>query len=279
MPDEAGASHTAVRARVPTGDRLLAAVRRRLGDQDEFDLTTPGWRAFTRPRGQALPDFTAVREPRLPEGTADWLERVVLVHRLREVSALTGFTRTEAPEWLPDAGDTDPCGSAAQQDRPHGCRAELRGEGVFLALDESRLTEWERREAVLVRERLPRAAHADRCAARYPLRAAALPHTPAHVLVRRFALEYGYGASRMAERVSAGSGPDPMSGILLWTAAPDSEGTLGGRVFPRPQRPARPPRSPRPRKRPGAWAAPTRCAPNTIRASTPSWSPPIATPP
>jgi hypothetical protein len=57
-----------------------------------------------------------------------------------------------------------------------------------------------------------------------------LLHTLAHILIRQFALECGYGASGIAERIYARSGPDPMSGILLYTAAPDSEGTLGGLV-------------------------------------------------
>lgn len=71
-------------------------------DEEEFDLITPEWQAFTHPRNHSLPDFTTVRERQVPDGTSDWLDSVVLVHRLREVSALTGFTRIEAPEWLPD---------------------------------------------------------------------------------------------------------------------------------------------------------------------------------
>ncbi|MEW2435060.1 DUF1998 domain-containing protein [Streptomyces caniferus] len=57
-----------------------------------------------------------------------------------------------------------------------------------------------------------------------------LLHTIAHTLIRGFALECGYGASGIAERVYARSGEEPMAGILLYTAAPDSEGTLGGLV-------------------------------------------------
>jgi MrfA Zn-binding domain len=57
-----------------------------------------------------------------------------------------------------------------------------------------------------------------------------LLHTPAHVLIREVALECGYSAAGIGERIYARQGTTPMAGILLYTAAPDSEGTLGGLV-------------------------------------------------
>jgi hypothetical protein len=47
------------------------------------------------------------------------------------------------------------------------------------------------------------------------------------------ALECGYTASSIRERIYADAGVgggEPMAGVLLYTAAPDSEGTLGGLV-------------------------------------------------
>ncbi|MFD6996257.1 DrmB family protein [Streptomyces mirabilis] len=207
------------------------------GDEDEeFDLITPEWRAFTHPRDHALPDFTTVRERQVPEGTADWLDSVVLIHRLREVSALTGFTRIEAPEWLPEEEARTLAGAPLSRNSPTWVPcAELRGEGVFLALKEQQLAEWEQQDSVRAREEVLKSAHWDWCMARrveprWPGIRYVLLHTLAHVLIRQFALECGYGASGIAERIYARSGPDPMSGILLYTAAPDSEGTLGGLV-------------------------------------------------
>lgn len=225
-------------------DAVWAAVTREAqaaaGDQgaeeEEFDLITPEWRAFTHPRDHSLPDFTTVRERRVPDGTSDWLDSVVLVHRLREVSALTGFTRIEAPEWLPeDDGHTRTVAPLSRNPSTWVPCAELRGEGVFLALKEKQVAEWERRPAVRAREEVLKTAHQDWCLARrveprWPGIRYVLLHTLAHVLIRQFALECGYGASGIAERIYARSGPDPMSGILLYTAAPDSEGTLGGLV-------------------------------------------------
>ena len=50
--------------------------------------------------------------------------------------------------------------------------------------------------------------------------------------MRELALECGYSATSIRERIYAslpGAGVD-MAGVLIYTAAPDSEGTLGGLV-------------------------------------------------
>ncbi|MCX5110048.1 DUF1998 domain-containing protein [Streptomyces sp. NBC_00378] len=204
-------------------------------DDEGFDLATPEWEAFTAPHRYELPDFTTEPE-KVPATAARWRVRVILVHRLREVSALTGFTRIDAPEWMPQ--DDDPTIKAAPLTKEPPtwvpC-AELRGEGVFLAFREERLSEWEKRPEVVAREKVLKAAHVTWCLARglepqWPGIRYVLLHTFAHVLIRGFALECGYGASGIAERVYARSGKHPMAGILLYTAAPDSEGTLGGLV-------------------------------------------------
>ena len=56
-------------------------------------------------------------------------------------------------------------------------------------------------------------------------------HTFSHLLIRELALECGYNAASIRERIYAAAGGDtPMAGILLYTAAADSDGTLGGLV-------------------------------------------------
>src|SRR5437588_5184162 len=58
-----------------------------------------------------------------------------------------------------------------------------------------------------------------------------LLHSLAHTLIRQLSLDCGYSASSVRERIY--SSPDPkrkMAGILLYTASPDSEGSLGGLV-------------------------------------------------
>ena len=60
-----------------------------------------------------------------------------------------------------------------------------------------------------------------------------LLHTFSHILMRQIILESGYSHASIRERIYSRSPEEeggPMAGILLYTSAPDSEGTLGGLV-------------------------------------------------
>ncbi|WP_370011869.1 DUF1998 domain-containing protein [Nocardiopsis sp. LDBS0036] len=202
---------------------------------EEPDVEKPEWEAFTRSEPVNLADFTT-QKVSTPRNTTRYLERVILVPRLREVRALYGFTRIDAPEY--DVFSTEASRVAALSADPPTwvpC-AEQRGEGIFLKFREEPLAAWEASPAVKERERYLRAGHdAWRSNRRlqpgeWPGMRYVLLHSLAHCLIREFALESGYGASGIAERIYARGGTDAMAGILLYTAAPDSEGTLGGLV-------------------------------------------------
>jgi hypothetical protein len=56
-------------------------------------------------------------------------------------------------------------------------------------------------------------------------------HSLSHLLIRELALECGYNAASIRERIYADTaGDQPQAGILIYTAAADSDGTLGGLV-------------------------------------------------
>jgi hypothetical protein len=59
-----------------------------------------------------------------------------------------------------------------------------------------------------------------------------LLHTLAHLLIGQLTYECGYGSSSLRERIYCDlyDGDEPMSGFLIYTAAGDSEGTMGGLV-------------------------------------------------
>ncbi|MEV4251554.1 DUF1998 domain-containing protein [Spirillospora sp. NPDC049652] len=202
--------------------------------EDALDLAGPEWAAFTQEVDVELPDFTT-RRVGVPTRERTWLERVTLVPRLREVGALYGFTRIDAPEW--DVLSTDDSRRARlSREAPTWVPcAEMRGEGIFLKFKEDRLAEWEQRAEVREREKILREAHDEWRAARgleaghWPGIRYLMLHTFAHTLIREFSLESGYSATGIAERVYARAA-EPMAGVLLYTAAPDSEGTLGGLV-------------------------------------------------
>ena len=204
-------------------------------DTDDLDLATPEWEAFTRPQAITLPDFTTKREGPPPK-VRGWLREVTLVPRLREVSALYGFTRIDSPEWDVTSTDFERVVRLSRDAPTWLPCAQTRGEGIFLRFDETVLAAWEQRPDVQARKRILNAAHeawrADRRLppGNWPGMRYVLLHTFAHAMIRELALECGYSAAGIAERIYARSGDQPMAGVLLYTAAPDSEGTLGGLV-------------------------------------------------
>ncbi len=208
------------------------------GEEETSDLKKPEWDAFTSPTPpQNWPDFMVTRiSP--PNGFASLFDFTVVAERLREVNALIGFTRVEPPEEAKEGG-TPPPRAPLSNGRPEWIPAtEVRGEGIFLRFNSQRLIDWLNRPAVKAREGALLTGHRAFRVARklsppednFPGITYVLLHTFAHVLIRELALECGYSAASVRERIYAsGYGEDPdVAGILVYTAAPDSDGTLGG---------------------------------------------------
>lgn len=209
---------------------------------DPEDLKGPEWAMLVNnPERLNSTDFH-VRRVGPPAGFESFFEETLMLGRLREVRALIGFTRIEPPG---EMGDSPIVGddklvplSTGQADWVPS--SEVRGEGIFLRLRENVVQRWCRDPAVIRRDsqlrqgydawRRRRGLPAD--AAGYPGIRMVLVHSFAHALMRQIALSAGYAAASIRERVYARTeGPfGPMAGVLLYTAAADSEGTLGGLV-------------------------------------------------
>src|SRR5262249_3506428 len=115
--------------------------------------------------------------------------------------------------------------------------SEVHGEGIFVRFREEVVQNWEKLDSVKARnDTLSKGYELWRTARKldphkgYPGIRYAMLHTFAHLLIRELALECGYNAASIRERIYADNGPDPMAGVLLYTAAADSDGTLGGLV-------------------------------------------------
>ncbi len=225
-------------------EELWGAIGRRRESSDEqdgrSDLRTPEWEVLSDPSGAKASEDFRVREVDVPAGYERQIVRVVLAERLREVVALVGFTRIEAPDDLDATIGAASRAPLARQDPSWVPCIEVRGEGVFIQLEEEAVRTWETQFRAHPSAGQLLAAHKAWCVRRnldpdggWPGLRFLLLHTLAHALVRELALECGYGASAIRERIYAtragGEGPD-MAGVLLYTAAQDSEGTLGGLV-------------------------------------------------
>jgi hypothetical protein len=205
---------------------------------EEIDLRWPEWLAF-REAAATTSDKSEffLENGDVPGGFEQVISRVRLARKLLEIRALVGFTRVDAVSVGTDDALLPKISPLSNNRRDWLPAVEVRGEGIFVELDEGAITQWEHRAAVQARAH----AMADKFHAWERERGAGpspfpggrylLLHSLAHVLIRQLALDCGYSASAVRERIYSSDNPSrQMAGILLYTASPDSEGSLGGLV-------------------------------------------------
>jgi hypothetical protein len=218
-------------------------ARRNAADDSEGaqDLLSPEWQVLTHPESAPANDDFQLRAVSAPDGYGGRLDGTVLVERLREVVALTGFTRLDGPDSGVNGGQPPVRTVPLSRQRPKWLpAAETRGEGLFLRFPEPMIAAWEaevsgtpRLEALRMSLQRWRTRRGLDPAAGWPGERYVLLHSLSHALINEFSLECGYSAASIRERIysrQATALGEPMAGILLYTAAPDSEGTLGGLV-------------------------------------------------
>jgi len=166
-----------------------------------------------------------------------YFSKIMLVSKLRETRALAGFTRIF------------PVNDMSLEERKAMLRLSsfdgsgnwlpayiVYGEGIFLELNENQLQVWEQRGNVLHRisslvtlyKQLEKQKKAGKKALSPRL---ILIHTLSHLIMNRLTFECGYSSAALRERLYVSENPDfPMAGLLIYTAAGDSEGTMGGLV-------------------------------------------------
>lgn len=204
----------------------------------ESDIKRPEWSALIDPNTASdFPSFmTSVAG--VPSGLEDKIESVLLLERLREVNALVGFTRVEAPEESDDLDERPPMAELSRDKQTWIPASEVHGEGFFIRFKESVIRQWESKPQVVERDAIMMRGHHGWRNQRkldptkgYPGIRYVMMHTFSHILIRELALECGYNTASIRERIYSDDDPDdPMAGILIYTAAADSDGTLGGLV-------------------------------------------------
>ena len=205
------------------------------------DLKEEEWAVLCDPEAvEPRRDFSIRRVP-VPGGFENHIADVVLVDRIRVVRALTGFTRIDSPGNYGDVGALpDFLRAPLTRRAPEWVPAtEVRGEGVFIRFDHERLERWA--DGLQAESAEMHDAHTAFRSARevphpeedFPTLTYVVLHTLAHALIRQLSIECGYSAASIEERIycsqACKEGPR-MAGLLIYTAAPDSEGTLGGLV-------------------------------------------------
>jgi len=166
-------------------------------------------------------------DPEAPAWVKALASGILLIHKLREVRAFQGFWRVkpgaDTTMVTPDHGNPQNWIPAT----------EVFGEGIVLSLDFALLERW---SAALPEEVRKQAEELEkrRSDNDYWFLPQVSPvflavHTLSHLLLRRLTFECGYSSSSLRERIYFNAAKRS-SGIMIYTADADSEGSLGGLV-------------------------------------------------
>ena len=225
-------------------DDVLEAIHRRRngagGERSVKAVEIEAMLAVPEGFGDDVPVNPNFHARKLPVGPGsdrfcDFVETVVQVHRLREVLALGGFTRLEAP--MPDIDGeyrADVERAEISIDPSWFPAVENRGEGVLLHFSPTAVRDWLARPGVRRRIEALRTGHLRWARQRkhsppFPGGTYVMLHTFSHMLLHSVSARCGYPAASIRERVYVDEAAQRY-GVLLYTSSPDAEGTLGGLV-------------------------------------------------
>ncbi|MFC5061129.1 DrmB family protein [Actinomycetospora atypica] len=230
-----------------TDTELQAGLDEIAGPADESDAEVTDDDAVTSTEDLRRPEHVmlrsemkhsdlTVRDVGLPEGATRWFASARAVDVLRETRVMRGFTRVR------DGALKLSDGKALMRARPVSPDDDwlpayvVRGEGIFLELEPNALHSWEtgpdvQKRVSVMASTFETARERRGLKPRSVIPRFVLLHTLAHLLINEFVYSCGYSSASLRERlyVSSDAGRE-MAGVLIYTAAGDSEGTMGGLV-------------------------------------------------
>lgn len=181
--------------------------------------------------------------PKSPKGTEELNKsanrklNISLIHKVREVQALIGFTRLKPVDSTDDPKSQAVIVPVKEPETKWYPAYDVRGEGIFIEFDGSIIDSWRTgNQALAERVKILNDNYKKSfIGENHPREISGkflLLHTISHLLIKQLSFECGYGIASLKERIYCSEAADgkEMAGILIYTACGDSEGTLGGLV-------------------------------------------------
>lgn len=183
-------------------------------------------------------DFFCTRSSEVPDELQDYIDDIKIVSRLREVKVLKGFRRID-PSYESDPQKRIEKGIFEREYTPISREnlnwlpaIQMFGEGIFIRFNEKSIKKWEEKNKGRYKSIAGRSEGTwvgnnmfDENHPRF-----ILLHTIAHLLIRQFTAQCGYESASLREKIYSTfcNSNDEMCGILIYTSATDSDGSLGG---------------------------------------------------
>lgn len=207
-----------------------------VGDDQKTSFRRLEYRAMRSPKKEAQ---LVIKEADLANYEVEvvrYFSKIMLVEKLRETRAMSGFARIYPENDLPQSQVRELLWRDHERATEWLPAYYVFGEGIFFEFNEGLLRAWEDKPEVI--ERASRLTNTYRevlgkrqleernIGPRF-----VLLHTFAHLVMNRMVFECGYSSASLRERIYCSENRQhPMAGVLIYTAAGDSEGTMGGLV-------------------------------------------------
>ena len=226
------------------GDKLYEAILEKadaVGGMHEVNENTSEeeyrfaeYKVLTKSSGNDAQEFHSINHPieEYNEIIQEFFKSITLVPKLRETRAFVGFSRLK-PNMLSIAESKKTLRLGSGNWLP---AIATMGEGIFFEFDEEKLKTWAQNTEVKKRIQKMSDSYKNSFFGKSlqgDLRPEyVLIHTFAHILINQLSFECGYGSSSIRERIYCELDDDKfnMTGVLIYTASGDSEGSLGGLV-------------------------------------------------
>ncbi|WP_031548888.1 DUF1998 domain-containing protein [Oribacterium sp. FC2011] len=205
---------------------------------DEEALRIDEYSAFCDIDWQEEEDHFRTRSTEVPEELENYIEEIKIVSRLREVKVIRGFRRID-PSYENDPLIRSEKGLFDREFTPLSRQEynwlpaiQMFGEGIFIRFKESTVAKWESynkdRYSILATRNEGYWTGRNMFDINHPRYI--LLHTIAHLLIRQFTAQCGYESASLREKIYSTfcNSKEKMCGILIYTSATDSDGSLGG---------------------------------------------------
>lgn len=201
----------------------------REGEISDKTLRIDEYNAFVGADSVEDDDLFRTKSSIVPEELADYIDIIKIVSRLREVKVLKGFRRIDP---VGDPESPEKYAPLSRSPLPWLPAIQMFGEGIFIKLNENAVERWESFNADRYKSMSNRLDVTwignDMFNSSKPR--FVLLHTIAHLIIRQLTAQCGYETASLREKIySTYNGTDEeMCGILIYTSATDSDGSLGG---------------------------------------------------
>lgn len=183
-------------------------------NKSHYDLKVDEYHAFTKLKDSIENQHFKSIDVEVPKIINEFVTQISEVSKLREIRALVGFKRLNGRNEITGIGED------IKYESDWLPATEVYGEGFFIEFDNTKIENFIKNDKSAKKDLRKINKNLTMAEKKY-----IFLHSLSHLIMKGASVEAGYSLSSIRERVYSA---EKQCGILVYTSASDSEGTLGG---------------------------------------------------